>query len=44
MLGDKPVSEIIKPNSGDDNGEYWWPWEALILGKEPIFVRDVVVV
>jgi hypothetical protein len=32
LPGDKPISEIIKPNAEDEHGDYWDPWEALGLG------------
>jgi hypothetical protein len=28
-MRDKPVSEIIQPNTEDFDGEYWDPWDAL---------------
>ena len=31
MPHDKQVTEIIKPNTEDENGEYWDPWESLGL-------------
>lgn len=31
MPNDPRVLDIIKPNSEDENGEYWEPWDALGL-------------